>query len=226
MATNSSSLAVASREPAHSRESRRARRQGSVPGVIYGGSSDPVSIAVDERELRLTLAAKGAVIDVAVDGGASEPVVLKDAQRHPVRGQIVHVDLLRVDLKQKIESVVPVEVVGTDEAEAIKLGGIITQIVREVTVEALPNEIPESVTIDVTDLKIGDSLTVGDIAIPSTATLVDDAEPIALSMTPPRLASEVAAEDEAAAEAGAAAAEGSEAAESTVGSDDADDSAE
>lgn len=226
MATNSSSLAVASREPAHSRESRRARRQGSVPGVIYGGSADPVSIAVDERELRHTLAAKGAVIDVAIDGGASEPVVLKEAQRHPVRGQIVHVDLLRVDLKQKIEAVVPVEVVGADEAEAIKLGGIVTQIIREVTVEALPNEIPESVTIDVTDLKIGDSLSVGDIVIPSTATLVDDAEPIALSMTPPRLASEVAAEDEAAAEAGAAAAEGSEAAETTVGTDDADGSAE
>ena len=224
MATNSSSLAVASREPAHSRESRRARRQGSVPGVIYGGSADPVSIAVDERELRLTLAAKGAVIDVAIDGGASEPVVLKEAQRHPVRGQIVHVDLLRVDLKQKIQSVVPVEVVGADEAEAIKLGGIITQIIREITIEALPNEIPESVTIDVTDLKIGDNLSVGDITIPSTATLVDDAEPIALSMTPPRLASEVAAEDEAAAEAGAAAAEGSEA--EPAGSGDSEDSAE
>ncbi|MDO9409244.1 50S ribosomal protein L25 [Patulibacter sp.] len=220
MATNSSSLAVASREPAHSRESRRARRAGSVPGVIYGGSGDPVSIAVNERDLRHTLAAKGAVIDVAIDGGKSEPVVLKDAQRHPVRGQIVHVDLLRVDLKQKIEAVVPVEVVGADEAEAVKLGGIVTQIVREITVEALPNEIPENVTIDVTELAIGDNLTVGDIVVPSTATLVDDAEPIAVTMAAPRLASEVEAEEEAAAEAGALAAEGSEANESTVLTDD------
>lgn len=224
MATNSSSLAVASREPAHSREARRARRTGSVPGVIYGGSAEPVSIAVNERDLRHTLAAKGAVIDVAIDGGASEPVVLKEAQRHPVRGQIVHVDLLRVDLKQKIQAVVPVEVVGTDDAEAIKLGGIVAQIIREVTIEALPNEIPESVSIDVEQLAIGDNLTIGDIAIPSTATLVDDPEPIAVTMAAPRLASEVEAEEEAAAEAGAAAAEGSEAAESTVGDDDADGS--
>lgn len=225
MATNSSSLAVASREPAHSRESRRARRTGSVPGVIYGGGSDPVSIAVNERDLRHTLAAKGAVIDVAIDGGTSEPVVLKDAQRHPVRGQIVHVDLLRVDLKQKIEAVVAVEIVGADDAEAIKLGGIPTQIVREITIEALPNEIPESVSIDITALKIGDNLTVGDISIPSTATLVDDPEPIAVTMAAPRLASEVEAEEEAAAEAGAAAAEGSEA-EPAGSGDDAEGDAE
>jgi len=222
MATNSSSLAVASREPAHSREARRARRTGSVPGVIYGGSGEPVSIAVNERDLRHTLAAKGAVIDVAIDGGKSEPVVLKEAQRHPVRGQIVHVDLLRVDLSQKIQATVPVEIVGADDAEAVKLGGIPTLIVREITVEALPNEIPESVTIDVTDLAISDNLTVGDIAIPSGASLVDDAEPIAVTMAAPRLASEVEEEEAAAAEAGAAASEGSEAAESTVGDDDSD----
>jgi large subunit ribosomal protein L25 len=192
--------------------------------VIYGGSADPVSIAVNERDLRHTLASKGAVIDVAIDGAASEPVVLKEAQRHPVRGQIVHIDLLRVDLKQKIEAAVAVEVVGTDDAEAIKFGGIVTQIIREVTIEALPNEIPESVTIDVTELAIGDNLTVGDIKIPSTATLVDDPEPIALTMAAPRLASEVEAEEEAAAEAGALAAEGSEANESAILADDDSDS--
>jgi large subunit ribosomal protein L25 len=192
--------------------------------VINGGSADPVSIAVNERDLRHTLASKGAVIDVAIDGGASEPVVLKEAQRHPVRGQIVHIDLLRVDLKQKIEAAVAVEVVGTDDAEAIKFGGIVTQIIREVTIEALPNEIPESVTIDVTELAIGDNHTVGDIKIPSTATLVDDPEPIALTMAAPRLASEVEAEEEAAAEAGALAAEGSEANESAILADDDSDS--
>ncbi|WP_026911322.1 50S ribosomal protein L25 [Patulibacter minatonensis] len=220
MATNSSSLAVASRAPLHSRDARRARRQGSVPGVIYGGDVEPVSIAVNERDLRLTLASKGAVIDVAIDGGTSEPVVLKEAQRHPVRGQIVHVDLLRVDLKQKIQTTVPVEVVGQDDAEAMKLGGIVTQIVREITIEALPNEIPESVTISVTDLAIGDNATVGDIVLPSGTTLVDDPEPIAVSIAAPRLAAEVEAEEEAAQEAGAAASEGSEAAETTVGDDE------
>lgn len=212
MATNSSSLAVASREPLHSRDARRARRQGSVPGVIYGGDEQPVSIAVNERDLRHTLAAKGAVIDVAIDGGTAQPVVLKEAQRHPVRGEIVHIDLLRVDLKQKIQQPVPIEIVDQDTAEGIKLGGIIEHLLREVTVEALPTDIPESVSLSVQDLEIGNQLQTGDLQLPSGVTLVDEADLVVVTLSPPRLASEVAAEDEAAAEAGAAAAEGSEAA--------------
>jgi large subunit ribosomal protein L25 len=191
-----------------------------VPGVIYGGGSDPVSIAVDERVLRNTLAAKGAVIDVAIDGGASEPVVLKDAQRHPVRGQIVHVDLLRVDLKQKIEAAVSVEVVDTEDGVGVKLGGIVEQMLREVTVEALPADIPESVQISVAELEIGNTLSVSDIAVPKGAVILDEPETVVVTLSPPRLASEVEAEEEAAQEAGALAAEGSEANESTVLEDD------
>lgn len=216
MATNSSSLAVASREPAHSRESRRARREGTIPGIIYGGGSEPVSIAVNERVLRNTLAAKGAVIEVAIDGGASEPVVLKDAQRHPVRGQIVHVDLLRVDLKEKIEATVSIDVIDTEDGVGIKLGGIVEQMLREVTVEALPSDIPESVTVSVAELEIGNTLSVSDIVVPSGVVVLDEAETVVVTLSPPRLASEVEAEEEAAQEAGALAAEGSEANESTI----------
>jgi large subunit ribosomal protein L25 len=187
MATNSSSLAVASREPQHSRDARRARRTGSIPGIIYGGDSAPVPIAVNARDLRHTLAAAGAVIDLSIDGGSSQPVVLKDAQRHPVRGEIVHVDLIRVDLKQKIQSTVPLELFGADDAEAIKLGGILEQLVREVNVEALPNDIPESVTLDVATLEIGHHLTLGDIAVPDGIEIVDDAETVAVNMGAPRL---------------------------------------
>ena len=89
-------LSVSSREVDGSRSARRLRRTGRVPGVIYGGDGDPVAFDVDARELRHALAAAGAVVELSVDGEGSTPVVLKDAQRDPVRGETVHVDLLRV----------------------------------------------------------------------------------------------------------------------------------
>jgi large subunit ribosomal protein L25 len=186
MATNSSSLAVASREPRHSRDARRSRRAGSVPGVLYGGGGDPVSISIDARELRQTLSASGAVIDLSIDGGNAESVVVKDTQRHPVRGEIVHVDLLRVDLKQKIQSIVPLEIIGAEESAGVKQGGIIEHLVREVTVEALPNDIPESVAVSILDLKVGHSLTLADATIDGDFTIADDASTTVVNLRAPR----------------------------------------
>ncbi|MFA4928616.1 MAG: 50S ribosomal protein L25 [Patulibacter sp.] len=186
MATNSSSLAVASRAPQHSRDARRARRAGSVPAVLYGGDAEPVSISIDARELRQTLAAAGAVIDLSIDGGSAESVVVKDTQRHPVRGQIMHVDLLRVDLKQKIEATVPLELIDVEDAAGIKLGGILEHLLREVTVEALPTDIPESVTVSIKDLKVGHSLTVADAVVEGNYSIVDDAEATVVNLRAPR----------------------------------------
>lgn len=186
MATNSSSLAVASRAPRHSRDARRARRAGSVPGVLYGGGNDPVSISINARELRQTLAASGAVIDLSIDGGSTESVVVKDTQRHPVRGEIMHVDLVRVDLKQKIQSTVPLEVVDAEESAGIKQGGIIEHLIREVTVEALPTDIPESVSVSVKELKLGHSLTLADATIDGDFTIVDDQDLAVVNLRAPR----------------------------------------
>lgn len=196
MATNSSSLAVASREPRHSRDARRARRAGSVPGVLYGGDSAPVSISINARDLRQTLAGTSAVIDLSVDGAAAESVVVKDTQRHPVRGEIMHVDLLRVDLKQKIQSVVPLEVVDVDDAAGVKQGGIIEHLIREVTVEALPTDIPQRVTVSIKDLKVGHSLTLADATVDGDFTIVDDAETTVVNLAAPRKSGkDTAAED-------------------------------
>lgn len=186
MATNSSSLAVASREPRHSRDARRSRRAGSVPGVLYGGGSEPVSISINARDLRQTLAASGAVIDLSIDGGSAESVVVKDTQRHPVRGEIMHVDLLRVDLKQKIQSIVPLEVVDVEESAGVKQGGIIEHLIREVTVEALPTDIPESVSVSVKDLKVGHSLTLADATIDGDFSIVDDQDLAVVNLRAPR----------------------------------------
>lgn len=154
--------------------------------MLYGGDAEPVSISIDARELRQTLAAAGAVIDLSIDGGSAESVVVKDTQRHPVRGQIMHVDLLRVDLKQKIEATVPLELIDVEDAAGIKLGGILEHLLREVTVEALPTDIPESVVVSIKDLKVGFNLTVADAVVDGNYTIVDDPETTVVNLRAPR----------------------------------------
>ena len=189
MADQTTKLDVHAREAAHSRETRRLRRSGLVPGVLYGGDGAPVAFSVNERTLRHALAAKGAVLELTIDGKAGTPAVLKDAQRHPVRGELLHVDLLRVDLNVAIQSPVTVELVGADEAPGVVEGGILEHVTREVNVEALPNDIPESLQVDVSKLEMNGTLSLGDIDAPAGITLLDDPETTILaSITPPSVA--------------------------------------
>ncbi len=157
-----------------------------MPGVLYGGGSEPVSISIDARELRQTLAGSSAVIDLSIDGGSAESVVLKDTQRHPVRGEITHVDLLRVDLKQKIQSIVPLELADVDDAAGVKLGGIVEHLIREVTVEALPNDTPRRVLVSIKDLAVGHSLTLADATVDGDFTIVDDPATTVVNLAAPR----------------------------------------
>ena len=113
--------------------------------------------------------------------------MLKDAQHHPVRGETTHVDFLRVDLSKPIEAIVTIELVGADDAPGIRDGGVLDQSLREVNVEALPNEIPEMLTLDVSELNIGDTLPLSAVVIPSGVTLLDDPETVAASLLAPRL---------------------------------------
>ena len=148
MADKTTTLTVTPRDPGGSRSARRLRHEGKVPGVIYGGEGEAVAFSVDARELRTALHARGAVLELDF-GGESTPVVLKDTQHHPLRGETTHVDFLRVDLKKKIGAVVAIELIGGDDAPGITEGGILDQPIREVNVEALPTDIPESIQIDV-----------------------------------------------------------------------------
>ncbi len=145
MATATTKLDVNSRDPEGSRSARRLRRTGRIPGVLYGGDGEPVSFSVDARELRVALAGSGAVVDLSIDGATATPVVLKEAQRDPVRGETTHVDLLRVRLDKPIHAVVPLELTGADETPGVKEGGILEQLMRELNIEALPTAIPESI---------------------------------------------------------------------------------
>jgi large subunit ribosomal protein L25 len=174
------------------------RRGGRVPGVLYGHGGEAVGFDADQRELRLALARSGAVLDLSVDGGKATPVVLKETQRDPVRGETVHVDLLRVRLDQAIHAVVPLELTGTEDAPGVKEGGVLEQITRELNVEALPTAIPESIVHDVSEMVIGDTLLLAVVAVPEGVTLLDDVqETVVVTLSPPRLQAEVEEEIEA-----------------------------
>jgi large subunit ribosomal protein L25 len=190
MATETTTLTVAPRTVEGSRATRRLRREGLVPGVVYGGEGEPLAFQVDARELRLALAHGGAVMTLALDGTPDTPVVLKDQQRHPITGATLHVDLLRVDLKQKISATVVLELTGADDAPGVKAGGVLEQIVRELNIEALPAEIPDVVQHDVSGVEIGDTITLDAVAIPPGVTLLDDVEAVVATVSAPRLSAE------------------------------------
>src|SRR5689334_2159708 len=149
MADDTTTLTVSPRSIEGSRANRRLRRSGIVPGVVYGGEGEPLAFQVDARTLRNALAHGGAVMTLTLDGESDTPVVLKDHQRHPVTGDTIHVDLLRVDLRQRITATVVLELTGADDAPGVKAGGVLEQVTRELSIEALPNEIPDTIQHDV-----------------------------------------------------------------------------
>jgi large subunit ribosomal protein L25 len=169
-----------------SRAVRRLRRTGQVPGVIYGGSTEPELFAVDARTLRNTLAHSGAILEVSVDGGGSAPVLVKDLQRHPVRGHAMHIDLLRVDMKVAIQTHVTLELTGADHAPGVIEGGVLSQGAVEINIEALPGDIPDSLHIDVSGMQMNDTLTLAQLTPPAGVTLLDDPdETVLATVTPP-----------------------------------------
>jgi large subunit ribosomal protein L25 len=235
MASQSTKLSISSREVSNSRSTRRLRRQGQVPGVLYGGGDDAMPFAVDERELRHALAGRGAVVELEL-GGEATPAVLKDAQRHPVRGHTMHVDFLRVNLNVAIHSIVALELVGGDDAPGAIEGGVLEHVTREVNIEALPNDIPERLQVDVSSMQINDTLTLSAVTAPEGVTILDDLdETVVATLTPPKLQADLEALDEEAAleqetelvgEGEAPADEGDAGAGDSGGGDAADESSE
>jgi large subunit ribosomal protein L25 len=188
MASDTTALAVSARAVEGSRATRRLRRQGLVPGVIYGGGEDPQTFAVDGRTLRNTLAHSGAVVEVSLDGGQGTPVIVKALQHHPVRGDAMHVDFLRVRMDQPIHSTVTLEFTGAQEAPGVVEGGIFNQELRELNIEALPGDIPDSIVHDVSGLEMNATVTLSAVTAPPGVTLLDDLEEtVVATITPPTL---------------------------------------
>ena len=185
---DSTKLSLTARAPEGSRATRRLRRAGNVPGVVYGGDGEPSHFAVDARILRNTLAHSGAILDISIDGGKPSPVIVKDLQRHPVRGEIMHLDLVRVNMNETIHTTVVLELTGADEAPGVVEGGVLNQETREVNIEALPGDIPDSIVFDVSGMQMNETVTLSALTAPDGVTLLDDPEETVLAtITPPTL---------------------------------------
>jgi large subunit ribosomal protein L25 len=190
-------LSVAPRQPAGSRAARRLRREGRVPGVVYGGGGEPETFEVDQRALRQALAHAGAVIELSLDGGKGSPVVVKEAQHDPVTGRLLHVDMLRVRLDRPIQATTILELDGVEEAPGVKEGGILEQVTRELNVEALPTDIPDAIHHDVSGMEMNDTLPLAALAAPEGVTLLDDPdETVIATLSPPRVEEEPEIEEE------------------------------
>jgi large subunit ribosomal protein L25 len=188
MAGERTKLIVKKREHLGSRETRRLRRQGIIPGVLYG-RGEPTPIAVEERELRRALTgASGlhSILDVEIDGtGAAHASILKDYQVDKVRGGVTHVDLHEVRLDRLITASVSVHLIGGENAPGVKEGGVLSQPLREIQVEALPLEVPEHIDLDVSHMTTGDTLRIGDITFQEGVKLLDDPDTVVATLTAP-----------------------------------------
>jgi large subunit ribosomal protein L25 len=176
-------LEVREREGRGSADSRRLRQQGFIPGVLYGSGKTPHAICVPERELRRVLTGAGglhAILDVVLAGQkTTHASILKDYQQDPIRGHISHVDLQEVRLDRPIQASVNVQLVG--EPVGAKEGGVLSQVQREINVEALPMEIPEHIDLDVSGMAIGDTLRLADLPPLEGVTYLDDPEDTVLA---------------------------------------------
>ena len=176
-------LQVKERESRGSADARRLRKAGFIPGVLYGNGKQPYAICVPERELRRVLTGAGglhAILDVVLEGQkTTHASILKDYQQDPIRGHISHVDLQEVRLDKPIQASVTVQLIG--EPVGTKEGGVLSQVQREINVEALPMEIPEHIDLDVSGMAIGDTLRLADLAAIEGVTYLDDPEETVLA---------------------------------------------
>lgn len=193
-------------EPRSSRgknEARRLRVSGFAPAVLYGSQGDAVAVAVNPKEVTKILHSKSGhntIFNVAVKGGETTPAMLVDWQNDPIKDTLLHVDLKRIDLTQRIRVKVPVHTHG--EAVGVKIqGGIHEVITREIEIECLPDEIPESYTVDVSELSIGQSIRASDVKLEGSTKLLSPADAVISHV----VTLKAEAEPAATAEAGAAA---------------------
>jgi large subunit ribosomal protein L25 len=188
MAGERTKLIVKTRERLGSSETRRLRREGLVPGVLYG-AGEPVAFCVEERELRRALTGSAglhSILDVEIDGaGKGHASILKDYQVDKVRGGVTHIDLHEVRLDQPITASVSVHLTGADDAPGVREGGVLSQPLREIQVSALPLEVPEHIDLDVSTMATGDTLRIGDIDAREGVTFLDDPETVVATVTAP-----------------------------------------
>jgi large subunit ribosomal protein L25 len=192
MAQDRATLKVSQRDAFGSRATRRLRREGLVPGIVYGQGGEARPFQVPARELRTLLAEGQTLVDLELEGSKAVPVVIKEQQHHPVRGEVMHLDFLEVRLDEEIQAEVAIELEGADNAPGVREGGVLEHVTREITVEALPTEIPEQITVDVSEMDINDTINLASVAVPAGVKfMADEPEEITIAtLSPPRIEEE------------------------------------
>ncbi len=209
-------LAVEVREGTGKGPARRLRAAGRIPAVCYGRGATSLGISLDpsalNRLLKASTAGMNTLIELQIEGGGKyhgKPMLVKELQRNPVSGRILHADLYAVNLQEAIQVSVPIHLEGTPEG--VTAGGILDQTLREIELECMPQAIPEEVRLDVSELMIGQSLHVRDVLVPEGTTLLSDLDLSVVSVALPTVVEEpepevaegeLVAEGEAAPEAG------------------------
>ena len=181
--------------------SRRMRRAGSLPGIVYGIDSNPLSVELETHVVEQVLhhhASETILVDIDLEGEGAVSVLIKDVQRHPVSGALVHVDLQRVAANQTLQVEVSLELEG--EPEGVKVGGLLDHVMHTILVECLPGDLPEMVNVDVSELEIGSSIHVSDLKLGSKITVLSDADAVVAGVSAPRVVQEEDEDGDAAAE--------------------------
>ena len=195
------------REKCSSRYSRMLRRQGKVPGIIYGQDREPVAVTFNEKKVTKIVHHERAVITVRLDAKDIKGII-RDVHYDPVTENVLHVDIMGIDITRKVRLMVPVVLQGTPAA--IKTGGILEHVSREIEVECLPMDIPEHISVDVSSLEVGDAIHASDIVLEKVKILERPDAVIAAAVAPKVEKVAVAAEEAAAAEVPAEGAEKAE----------------
>ncbi len=186
--------------------SRRLRRAGKVPGIVYGSSDAPVNIELDHNDLFHSLrkeAFHSSILDLEIDGNAASNVLLRDVQMHPFKQQVLHIDFQRVAANQKIHVRVPLHFINAEVSPAVKLSSnVVSHVMNDIEVVCLPTDLPEFIEIDLSNLQAQGTIHVSDMKLPAGVAVTPHAEEVIATATTPRaMIEEKAAELEAAAAA-------------------------
>ena len=177
-----------------SSSSRRSRSEGILPGILYGSENEPIAVEMDLHKVEKIVnqhSSDSVLLDIDLDGIGKVSVLMKEIQFHPVTSEILHVDLQRVLANKPIQVDVSVELKG--EPEGVKAGGLLDQVLRSITVQSLMYDLIESINVDVSNLEIGDSLSICDLNISSKLTVINDQNSLVVAVNAPKVE---AAEDE------------------------------
>lgn len=189
-------LVAKKRDLQGSANSRRMRRDGTLPGVVYGEGKKATAVQIDTHEFEKLLhhhTSETLLVDIEIEDEGTASVLVKDVQRHPVTSELVHVDLLKVAADRPIQVDISMEIIG--EAAGVKTGGVLELIMHSIGVECLPGDLVESIELDVSELEIGTSLKVSDIKLSPKLKLLSDPEAIVVSVAEPRAEVEPEAEE-------------------------------